>query len=157
MSTSNSIKTSLLLACCILAGCDSGTGDLVGSCERFAGKYEIGYVGGALGNGELELVSSPERTDLLEGRLTLWDETGTNATLHLAGPGTCDQNIVHLTFGSGDHPEARVRVIGGVATLVPPRDRIPELFGVWEVKVVVKANDQTRTIKGFLREAKQRS
>jgi hypothetical protein len=157
MSTSISVKIFFLLVCCLLAGCETSTDNLVGSCARFAGKYGIAYVGGALGEGEIELVVSPERADLLEGRLTLWDETGTNATLHLAGPGTCDQNIVHLTFGSGDHPEARVRVIGGVATLVPPRDRIPELFGVWEVKVVVKADDQTRTIKGFIREAKQSS
>lgn len=158
MPMSISARISLfLLVGCLGAGCGHRPDELAGSCARFAGKYGIAYVGGALGEGQLELAVAPERNDLLEGRLTLWDESGTNATLHLAGPGVCDQNIVHLTFGSGDHPDARVRVIGGVATLVPPRDRIPRLFGVWEVKVVIKADDQTRTITGFIQEAEQPS
>jgi hypothetical protein len=143
----------LMIALAGSLGCDGRPEELTGSCAQFAGKYAIEYVGGALGEGELELVSS--EGGVLEGRLTLWDDTGTDATVHLAGPGTCDREIVHLTFGSGDHPDARVRVMGGVATLVPPRQRVAKLFGVWEVKVVVKADERTRTLSGFLREAER--
>lgn len=142
-----------LAAAGLLGGCKSSNESLAGSCARYAGQYRIEYVGGALGRGQLELKTSPDRADVLEGRLALWDDTGTQATIDLSGPGSCEQGLVHLTFGAGDHPDAKVRVMGGVATLVPPRERVAKLFGVWEVQVVVKADQAARTLSGFIREA----
>lgn len=143
----------ILLTALGLAGCQASAAELTGSCRSFEGKYRIEYVGGALGAGELELLPSPERGDRMQGRLRLWDDTGTQATLELAGPASCEAALVHLTFGAGDHPDAKVRVLGGTATLVPPKGRVERLFGAWEVKVVVKAEDATRSLVGFIREA----
>lgn len=134
---------------CLGAGCGADW-QLAGSCERFAGAHRIQYVGGALGEGEVALHQAPDRRDALVGQLTLWDDSGTDAVIELAGPGTCEGNLVQLTFGAGDHPDARVRVLGGTATLVPPLGRVPELFGAWNVEVVIKETGEHRALQGFL-------
>jgi len=143
----------LLLLLAGFVGCQGATEPLVSSCEPFAGEYALEYVGGALGKGTLALSLPKEggRTDIFQGRLLLKDETGTNARLELFGPATCAHDLVHLTFGAGDHPDAKVRVLGGVGTIVPARGRVQNMFGVWEVSAIVKADGRERRLFGFLR------
>ncbi|MEM7676071.1 MAG: hypothetical protein AAF449_08725 [Myxococcota bacterium] len=146
----------LLLLLFLVVGCKTASDPAVGSCEPFVGEYPIEYVGGALGRGSLRL-SLPRdgaRTDVLEGRLMLMDDSGTRARIELYGPATCDHDLVHLTFGAGDHPEARVRVLGGTGTIVPALGRVQEMFGIWEVNAVVKADGHERRLFGFLKESK---
>ena len=95
----------------LIASACSGQGFLQ-NCEVYGGTYPIQYVGGALGRGELELSVPPDRADLLLGKLTLWDETGSDAVIHMEGPGTCDQGTIRIRFGGGDHPDADVKVLG---------------------------------------------
>lgn len=141
------------LSSCLLllfAGCSAGTPTEAEPCAGFAGRYPIEYVGGALGTGELAL-SPREDPDVLDAHLTLRDETGTQAVLEVFGPARCARDLVYLSFGGGDHPEARVRVLGGTGTLVPANGRVETLFGAWDVTVFVKADGTTRKLSGFLR------
>ena len=135
-----------------VSGCSNGLGQIA-SCERYGGTYSIEYVGGALGKGELALSLVEGRADLLQGRLTLRDDTGTNAVLSLEGPGSCDDGIVNLVFGGGDHPESRVRVIGGNATLVPAGGKVAQLFGIWNAQALIKDNGEQRSLSGYFRES----
>lgn len=143
-------RLSLLLFA--LLGCQKAPQDLASTCAPFVGQYAIEYVGGAIGKGELKLSLPSGRSDILEGRLVLFDETGTKARLELFGPATCDQELVHLTFGAGDHPDAKVRVLGGVGTIVPAHRRVGTMFGVWEVTAFIKETEKTQRLKGFLKE-----
>ena len=140
----------LCLFLMMVSGCSEAL-QIPGSCGSFVGEHHIEYVGGALGEGKLDLRISPERSDALVGRLTLWDETGTDAVLELSGPGVCEGNLIRLTFGAGDHPQSLVRVLGGTAMVVPPVGRVPELFGRWDVEIVVKEDGSKRALRGFLR------
>ena len=138
------------LAALVLWSCTTALSK-VASCERYNGKYPIEYAGGALGKGELEMKVLPGRVDLLEGRLTLWDETGTDAVLTLEGPGSCENGVVHIVFGGGDHPQSRVRVIGGSATLVPAGGKVERLFGIWSAEAQIKNSGQQRSLTGYFR------
>jgi len=142
---------SALLSVILIAGCQQGLDTFV-SCKPYTGTYHIGYVGHALGKGQLELSTPTERGEILKGQLTLWDETGTDATLNLVGPGSCEQGLISLRFGAADHPQARVRVLGGTATIVPPQGKVEELFGIWNVEAEIKENGIRRSLEGFFRQ-----
>jgi len=123
------------------------------SCEGYSGTYNVEYVGHGIGKGQLALTTVTERDEILEGKLTLWDETGTDVTFDLTGPGSCEQGIVTLRFGAGDHPNSRVRLLGGTATIVTPRGRVESLFGTWSATAVLKDSGAQKTLTGFFRQA----
>ena len=123
------------------------------SCAEHSGAYNVEYVGHAIGKGQLALSTVSEREEIIEGKLTLWDETGTDATFELTGPGSCEQGIVTLRFGAGDHPDSRVRILGGTATIVTPRGRVESLFGTWSATAVFKNSGVQKTLTGFFQQA----
>lgn len=122
------------------------------SCAEHSGDYNVEYVGHAIGKGHLALSTVTERKEIIEGKLTLWDETGTDATFDLSGPGSCEQGIVTLRFGAGDHPDSRVRLLGGTATIVTPRGRVESLFGTWSATAVFKDSGAQKVLTGFFRQ-----
>ena len=140
-----------VLAVVLLSACDQQLGTLA-SCEKYSGAYNVAYVGHALGKGRLTLKASEQRKDILESQLTLWDETGTDAVLNLVGPGSCEEGLISLRFGSADHPQSRVRVLGGTATIVPPQGKVAELFGTWNAETELKQTGAQRSLTGFFRQ-----
>lgn len=133
-----------------LSGCQKTVALM--SCEKYAGTYPVQYVGGALGRGELEVRTAAGRKDLIEAKMTLWDDTGTDAVIRLGGPGSCEDGILRVRFGGGDHPNARVKVLGGTLVAVPEPKLFDGLFGGWEVRVLMKEKNTERTLQGYLRQ-----
>ena len=84
--------------------------------------------------------------------MTLWDDTGTDAVIRLGGPGTCEAGVLRIRFGGGDHPQSRIKVLGGNLVTVPQPGLFQWMFGAWEVRVLMKETNTERSLTGFLRE-----
>ena len=125
------------------------------SCEKYAGAYPIEYIGGALGKGRLEINTSPGRIDHINAVMTLWDETGTDAVVRLGGPGTCEAGVLRIRLGGGDHPQSKIKVLGGNLVTVPHPELFDWMFGAWEVKVLMKETNTERSLTGFLRQPRK--
>ena len=148
--------TLFAILCTSLAvtGCQK-TGSLslsTSSCVKYAGTYPVSYTGNAVGRGELEVRTPQGRSDLIEAKMTLWDETGTDAVIRLGGPGSCEDGVLRIRFGGGDHPKARIKVLGGSLVAVPEPKLFEGLFGGWEVQVLMKEKNTERTLQGYLRQ-----
>ena len=122
------------------------------SCVKYAGTYPVTYTGNAVGRGELVVRTPAARPDLIEAKMTLWDDTGTGAVIELAGPGSCEDSVLRIRFGGGDHPKAKVKVLGGVLVALPEPKLLDGLFGGWEVQVLMKEKNTERTLQGYLRQ-----
>ena len=144
--------SSLALVLIYLGTSSCGLDGFIGNCEKYEGTSSIMYMGGAIGHGTLALKVAQSRKDELYAKLTLWDDTGTDAVIHLEGTGTCDQGILRIRFGGGDHPDAKIKVLGGNFVGVPDPELFGWLFGAWDVHALIKETNTTRVLEGLLRE-----